>query len=211
MQHFCSKLIIMQNKFSSLFIATLIVLSACKKDPVAPVVQPQPQPVVEMVYTNLNNREVKYQQGGVSLDVNKDGRADLYFGVLLVGDPIYTVDKRQYIIASSITTALAVNINEQIIPLNEKELIPLNDFNGNNWYVVSEIILIERNEFANGTVDWRGNWLDREKKYLPFQFLQNNKRYNGWVELTADKTGERLVLHRMAISKEAEKEVKAGE
>lgn len=203
----------MQNKFPTLFITALIVLSACKKDPVSPVAQPQPQPqpVVEMVYTNLNNREVKYLQSGVSLDVNKDGRADLLFGVQLVGDNLNAVDKRQFIILSSITTALAVHINEQIIPLKEKEIIPLSNSNGNNWYVASEIILMERNEFANGTILWRGNWVDRGKMFLPFQVLKNNQRFNGWIELTADKNSERLVLHRMAISKEAEKEVKAGE
>lgn len=185
-------------------------MTACtKKSQEVPL--PQPQPAVEMVYTNLNNREVKYQKGSVALDVSKDNKADLIFGVQLVGDHINGVDKRQFIVSSSIYTALPVNSNEQIIPLNTKEIIPIANFNSNNWYVASEIVLMERNDFASGSVVWRGNWLDREKKYLPFQFLKNNQRYNGWIEVTADNTGERLVLHRMAICKEAEKDIRAGE
>lgn len=203
----------MLNKFSTFIICAVVIAASCKKEPapVQPQPLPQPQPVVEMVYTNLNSREVKYRQGSVALDVNKDNKADLIFGVQLVGDPINKVDKHQYIVSSGIYTALPVNVNEQILPLNTKDIIPLSNFSNNNWYVASEIVLMERNDFANGSVVWRGNWLDLEKKYLPFQFLQNNQRYNGWIELTADKTAERLVLHRMAISKESEKEVKAGE
>lgn len=198
----------MYIKFSTLFVLVLIVVSACRIESVPPVVQPQP--AVEMVYTHLNNREVKYQQNGVALDVNKDGRTDLYFGVQLIGDPLYAVDKRQFIIVTGIYTSLPVNLNEQVVPVNINEIIPLDNFNGNNWYNASEIILMERNEFATGTIIWRGNWIDRANKYLPFQIIKNNQRYNGWIELTADKAGERLILHRIAISKYPEKEVKAG-
>lgn len=185
-------------------------ITACtKKSQEVPAAQPQP--VVEMVFTNLNDYEIVYRKRGLTLDVNKDGISDLFFGVQLIGDNINKVDKRQYVVYSSLFTALPVNSNEQVIPMNSNDIIKINSFNGSNWYEASEVVLIERYEYENGTILWRGNWLDKEKKYLPFQFLKNNQRYNGWIELTADKTGERLVLHRMAISKESEKDVKAGE
>jgi hypothetical protein len=199
----------MKNTHTLLAIVIMVAFISCKKDPINPVAPPPPK--VEMIYTDLKDREIKYQQSGTTLDVNNDNRADLFFGVQLIGDHINAVDKRQYIILSSLSTALPVNINEQIMPLKEKEIIPLDNFNGNNWYGASEIILMERNEFATGLIIWRGNWVDHGKKFLPFQVFKNNQRYNGWVELTADKQGERLILHRMAISKEAEKEIKAGE
>lgn len=69
---------------------------------------------------------------------------------------------------------------------------------------------MERNEFATGTILWRGNWVDKGKRYMPFQIYKNNQRYNGWIELTADKEAEKIILHRMAISKEAEKNIIAG-
>ncbi len=200
----------MFNKISSFIIIIVVITASCKKEPATKPL-PQPLPVVEMVYTYLNNREVKYQQNGVTLDVNKDGRADLLFDAYVIGDPLNVVDKRQYYVLSSGSTALPVNINEQVPPLNLNDVITLGNFNGNSWHAASEIVLMERNLFGNGTIVWRGNWLDLQKKYLPFQILSNNQRYNGWVELSADKTGERLVLHRMAISKQPEKVVRAGE
>ncbi len=201
------KLII--KKTATVFLYAITITACSKKPETLPVTQPQP--VVEMIYTNLNDREIKYQQNGVTLDVNNDNRADLLFDSYLIGDNLNAVDKRQYYVLSSIRTALPVNINEQVPVLHSKDIIPLNHFNGNYWNTASEVILMERNEFANGTIVWRGNWLERERKYFAFQYLNNDQRYNGWVELTADKNGERLVLHRMAISKYPEKEVKAGE
>lgn len=199
----------MLHKISNLIILAVVALASCKKEPL-PKPLPQPEPMVEMIYTSLNDESIYYQQGGLALDVNNDAKADLFFDVQLIGDHINKVDKRQFIILTSIYTSLPVNINEQVAPLNANDMIPLGNFNGNNWYNASEIILMERNEFANGSIIWRGNWIDRGKKYMPFQIVKNNERYNGWIELTADKTGERLVLHRMAISKESEKDVKAG-
>jgi len=201
----------MMNKVLGLIIIVFITLMSCRKTPIIIPSLPQPKPIVEMDYTNLNNREIKYQQSGASLDVNKDNKADLFFGVQLVGDRIYAVDKRQFIVLSSFHTSLPINMNEQIIPLNQSDSIKLENFNGSNWYSASEIILMERNEFATGTILWRGNWLDQGKKYLPFQIIKDNKRFNGWIELTADKEGEKVILHRMAISKDSEKDIKAGE
>ena len=198
----------MSTKIVSLAVIAILLWQSCKKKPLPS--PSQPPPGTEMVYTNLNDREVKYQQGVVLLDVNKDNKIDLLFATQLIGDPLHAVDKRQYYVASGIYTALPVNSHEQIVPINTKEIIPLENYNGNNWYVVSEIVLMERREFVNGSITWLGNWLEKEKKYLPFQVLQNNQRYNGWIELTADKNSERLILHRMAVSKEAEKEVRAG-
>lgn len=188
-------------------LAGTLILS-CKKETAAPALPPEDE--VDMLYTSLDNREVKYQQRSITLDVNNDQRADLFFGVQLVGDHINAVDKRQYFIGSALHTSLPVNVREQIPPLNEGDIIPVGHFNGNTWYGASEIVLMELNEYANGSILWKGNWLDLGKKYLPFQILQNGRRYNGWIELTADKGGERLILHRLAISKESEKEVRAG-
>lgn len=201
----------MKNKVSGFIIIVVVSLTACKKTPITIPTPLQPKPIVEMNYTNLNNREIKYQQSGASIDVNNDNRADLFFGVQLVGDRLYAVDKRQFIVVSSFTSSLAVNINEQIIPLNQSDSIKIDNFNGSNWYNGSEIILMERNEFATGTILWRGNWVDRGRKYMPFQVYKNDQRFNGWVELTADKEAEKIILHRMAISKEAEKNIIAGE
>lgn len=199
----------MSNKYFIPLICIITILGSCKKES-DPVVEPKPAPA-EMIYTDLNNQEVKFQQNGVLVDVDRNGKADLLFDSYLIGDNINKVDKRQYYVLSSIRTFMPVNSNEQVPALQMKDLIPLKSFNGYEWNNASEIVLIERAEFENGAVIWRGNWLDKDRSYLPFQYVSNNQRYNGWVELTADKVGERLILHRMAISKHPEKDVKAGE
>jgi len=57
---------------------------------------------------------------------------------------------------------------------------------------------------------WEGHWRNAVHKYLPYQVLENNSRYNGWVEISIDVPGEKVVLHKVAISKEANKIIKAG-
>jgi len=47
--------------------------------------------------------------------------------------------------------------------------------------------------------------------FLPYQVVENNKLYNGWIELTVNTAGEKVVVHKAAISKEPDKIVKAGE
>ncbi len=197
-----------------LFLYLIFVFPAafvsCKKETVVQPPATIPQPVVEMEYINLNNRSITINTPAAVLDVNNDGAYDLIFTVLLVGDPINKVDKSQFTVISSYYTSLPVNINEQVLSMKRSDLIPVNHFNGSNWYNASGIVLIEKNEFATGAIVWRGNWLGSVKQYLPFQVLKNNLRYNGWVELTEDKANERIILHQAAISKEAEKNIKAG-
>ncbi|MBO9564747.1 MAG: hypothetical protein J7621_18355, partial [Niastella sp.] len=61
-----------------------------------------------------------------------------------------------------------------------------------------------------GNPYWEGAWKQVHHQYLAIQIVKDNKRYNGWVEVSFDTAGEKLVLHKAAISKEAEKAVIAG-
>ncbi|MFY7899967.1 MAG: hypothetical protein ACOVNY_07265 [Chitinophagaceae bacterium] len=187
----------------------LIAFTSCKKNPSTPSTL-LPNPVIEMEYTNLNDKEVKYQQSAVVIDVNKDNRADIIFETLLTGDFIHKIDKLKFQVLTNITTALPVNNNEQVPVMNPNETITINNFNGYEWYGGSEIVLMERQENAIGNMSWSGNWLGTQKKYLPFQIYQNNKRYNGWVEVSADNISQRLVIHRFAHCKQAEVSIIAG-
>jgi hypothetical protein len=145
------------------------------------------------------------------IDLNKDDRADVFFGVTLVGDPINKEDKFRFNIITSILTSIPVNNHEQTPVFRRGIKIPLNDFGMYNWYNASEITLMEKIISENGSILWVGNWLAANRNYLPIQILGvNNQRFNGWVELTADAAGERLILHRAAISKVSEKEIVAG-
>lgn len=183
-----------------IILSFIIVLSSCKKsvDPVTTI------PVQEMEVTDLGNRELRYNTGSVVLDLNKDNKIDLVFGVLLVGDPIYMEDKQQFTVVSGIDSKLPVNESEQAPALNRDDTVFLENFRGYNWFEISSITLIERIQNAAGVITWLGNWKEVSRSYLPVQVVKNNQRFNGWVEISADISQERLILHRAAISKKAE-------
>jgi hypothetical protein len=200
----------MKNYLYSLFLMALAAVTACKKEKNEIPPLPLPTPEVEMVYTALNNAEVKYMQPGIWIDLNQDNRADVLFEVIRVGDHINRYDRLLFNIVTSIRVNVPVNANEQIPVFQKNAIIPLDNFEGINWYGGSEIELIQKAIFENGLVMWRGNWLTAERAYLPIQINITGKRHNGWIELTADVANEKLILHRAAISKDAEKQIKAG-
>jgi hypothetical protein len=187
-------------------VVIILTLFSCKKEIPTPVT---PHP--EMEYFNLNNREIKANAAGFSIDVNHDGRQDLHFGTLLVGDPIYQVDKLQFLVTTNIAANLPVNSNEEIPVMENGELILPADFNGYHWFELSSIILVQKITSVTQPVFWDGHWKNATHKYLPYQVMVDNKRYNGWVELSVDITAGKLVLHKAAVSKEADRIIKAGE
>lgn len=199
----------MINKYSAILFLIAFPFISCKKDPVTPAPIPT-EPPVEMIYKDLEEKEIRFAQPAFIIDLDEDNTSDLIFSVWLVGDPILQQDKRQFRVGSGVNTNLAVNAAEEAPALLKDENIPLSNFNGYNWYKVSSVILVQRIEDVNGTIRWNGTWQGVTKKYLPFQLLKNNQRFNGWLELSVDITNEKLVLHRLAISKNAEKEIKAG-
>lgn len=184
------------------------VLIACNKKP--PVTPPQPEPVVEMEYIQLNNTHIQYQSPGLLIDLDKDNRPDVLLEVVRVGDNLLAVDKFQFNVITSSHTFLPVNINEHSPALERLATIPTTNFNGYTWWSSVEITLMEKSLFANGSVVWRGSWLDRNLRYLPVQLLTTNGKHNGWVEITEDRANDRLIVHRAAISRVPGKDIKAG-
>ncbi|MES2849612.1 MAG: hypothetical protein V4685_11190 [Bacteroidota bacterium] len=189
--------------FLAVAVAVLLLIS-CKKDDV--IIVPQPA----MDYTDLHDSIVRYSQPPLLFDFDGDGFSDLKFGVVLVGDGSAGHDKRQFRVSSGIHSKLAVNSSEQVPIMNRGDLIPLANFSGYEWWLVSSVLMVERVENTGGQIWWQGHWQGAIKKYLPFQMIRNNQRFNGWVELTVDVPGEKIVLHRLAMCKEPEKEIKAG-
>jgi len=199
----------MINKYSAILLVVAVSLNSCKKDRVIQVPIPT-DPPVEMIYRDLHEKEIKYAQPATIIDLDEDNTSDIIFFVWLVGDPVMQQDKRQFRVSSGINTNLAVNTAEQVPALLKDDNIPLSNFNGYSWYKVSSVILVQRIEDVNGNISWDGTWQGVTKKYLPFQLLKNNQRFNGWLELSVDIANEKLVLHRLAISRHAEKVIKAG-
>jgi hypothetical protein len=120
-------------------IGIFLVFISCKEDGAIP------SPIdrqIEMEYFNLSDTVIKAFAPGFSFDVNHDGRKDLNFATLLVGDPIAQVDKLQFFISTNIGVRLPVNNNESIRVLNNGDSIVLDDFNEYQWFELSSIVMV---------------------------------------------------------------------
>jgi len=187
-------------------IIILLVFTSCRKDEIVPS---PTKDYLEMEYYDFANKEIKADAPGFSFDVNNDGRKDLNFATLLVGDPIAQVDKLQFIVSTNIGVCLPVNNNESIPCLNYGDSVLLDNFNGYQWFELSSIILMQKIISTNSYV-WEGTWKDATHKFIPYQIKDSDKRYNGWVEISADISTQKIILHKAAISKTCNKIIFAG-
>lgn len=188
---------------------TLALLAACKKD-AAPGPPKQPgnqQP--QMIYTDLQNRELKFEQA-TAIDLDKDGSVDIGFATWYIGDPIEKEDEVLFFASSYIHSNLLVNVANTSHAFQLGEIIPAGSYPGHDWYQVAQVEMALKNIPETGTPYWEGAWKQVRHQYLAIQIVKDNKRYNGWVEVSFDTVGEKLVLHKAAISKEAGQAVIAG-
>lgn len=90
------------------------------------------------------------------------------------------------------------------------DLIAVENFNGYQWFELSSVLLVQKIISFNALPVWEGPWKNAFHKYLPYQVMDNMKRYNGWVELGVDVEGEKINLHKAAICKEAYKVIRTS-
>ncbi len=198
----------MKNNFTIGAIALISLFTSCKKEEsgTGPIVPP-----VETIQIDLGQKEVKYGASPVLLDFDNDGTRDFIFNVVLVGDPLLGVDKRKFMAGSGINSLFAMNDNQEVPCMSKGDSIPLQNFNEYEWHLVLSARLVERWENTAGDITWHGNWKGAVKKYLPFQLNINNKKHNGWVELSIDIANQKVILHKAAYTKEPNTAIKAGE
>lgn len=163
-----------------------------------------------MNYVNLNNAVVKAQQPALVYDLNMAGRIDIAFNVMLLSDPIQQQNKWQFMAVTDIYTALLVDTNETTPVADRATIIIREGFAGYQWYGASNVVWIQKVVSMAIPDYWESNWLNVNKKYLPFQIMKDNKKYDGWIELTEDHANEQIISHRFAISKQADTAVVAG-
>jgi len=188
-------------------IALAFSFVSCKKEKpgIAPVTPPP-----ETVVIDLGNQEMRYGNGPLLLDFNKDGTRDFLFNVSLVADPVAGLDKRRFMTSSGVQSKFAVNNSEEVPCMNKGDLIGIEDFDGYKWNLVLSVRLVERSENMAGDISWYGNWKYAVQKYLPFQMIINNKPHCGWVELSIDVDQQKIILHKAAYTKQPEVAVRAG-
>ena len=184
-------------------IASVLLVACSKKPPINPPGITHPQ----MVYKNLADKEVKYGQIQY-VDVDNDGSNDFRFDVLLVGDPILQRDRVQFYANSGIKRNLLNNQVDESPVLSKGDSVK-KFHNGYTWWEISSIVLVEK-IIENTGSHWEGLWKNANHVYLPIQIEKNNKLYHGWIELSFDTTGEKLILHKAAVSTEEDRSVQAG-
>jgi hypothetical protein len=183
----------------------LLLLASCKKNPVQSPVSFHPQ----MRYSNLNDTAVVFNRSA-SFDLDGNGSKDIYFSTMLVGDPVYNQDKKQWLVSSSFYANLPVNGNEEIPVMQQADSIPLTGFSGYNWYNASTVLLAQQIVPDTAPPYWDGKWKDASHRFVSIQIIDKNNLYNGWVEVSFYKAQEKMIIHRAAVSTEANKVVKAG-
>ncbi len=192
---------------SKLFVlCVLLSIASCSEKDVA---APPPPTHPNMKYTDLQGREVKHGKSQ-AIDVDGNGTIDFAFYVIYLGDPVFQQDKVRFLAGSNIACNLLVDDNNNSPIFGTGETIKLGNTPPYEWFEISEVFLGEKIITDNLPPFWQGPWKDVSHKFIATQVVKNGQRFNGWIEISFDTTAEKLVLHRSAVSIDAEKEVKAG-
>lgn len=189
------------KRFLSILTAA-VFLASCYGDYEAELNHPP------MRHTDLQDIEVR-PGSSRSLDLDGDGTKDFFFYTQLVGDPVLKRDRLQYYAGSTIKTNLLSDANDESPVLPQGAQVMLNH-QGYTWYEISAIVLTEKITTMTPPSFWQGRWSEASHQYLPVQINKGGKLYMGWIELSMDKTAEKLVLHRAAIAKEPGRTVRTG-
>lgn len=193
-----------------IFIPVLLLttLMACRKDETE-IPPPPPPPLPQMMYTDFQNFEAGEGRSKI-FDIDSNGTADFMFATRLIGDPILMRDRLQFLGFSAISAYVLADPFNNSLVLNKGASITSVAPQGFDWFEVQDVLIAEKITPMHGPVFWEGNWKDASHKYLPLQVRKEGQIYNGWIELSLDKTKEKLILHKAGVSKEAGKNVKAG-
>lgn len=181
----------------------MVLFSSCDKEDV-------PKPTPTMRYTDLQNAEIT---AGIykRVDLDGDGRNDLLFNTMLLGDGPGQRVRLQFYSNTSIDTYQPVNDHEES-PILAKDAPITLQYQDFTWYDITAIALTEKVTLTpSGETFWDGLWKNAFHKYLPVQIKKNGQSFLGWVEMSFDKAAEKLILHKAAISTVADKAIKAGE
>lgn len=186
-------------------LTALLLTTGCKK---TTCVCPPESADPKMEYTEFNDKTIAFKSG-YWFDLDKDGQNDFGFSTLLVGDAILRRDYRQYYIVSNFYTNCQVNDNEETPVLQKGDKISPVPLAGFHWYNASHVVIAQKIIEEDGT-SWSGNWKQIAHAYQPVSILKGDKTFYGWIEISFDMQSEKIILHRAAVAKEADVEVRAG-
>jgi len=185
-------------------LAGLIAFGACHKTADAPAVT-HPQ----MDYTGIN-QEVSFGQA-IYIDPDNNGSKDFLFYTIMVGDPLLKKDYYQYHFGSSYAASVAVDsLTDQTPALAKNAAISGTTPAGLQWYNASGVMMTRKVVGNTGPPSWEGSWTNAHHQYLAIRIQRAGLLYYGWLEVSFDTATEKTTVHRAAICREAEKEIRAG-
>ena len=201
----------MRSFFLAACVATL--LFSCKKDndsdaPGAPL--PPPVERDGIFYLDLQDFSVT-ENSRKRLDLDGDGVWDFSFSTLRIGDPLNNEDRTEFFVGSNQHAYLMFNSTENVPAFTSGQEIPLGNTDGWNWFEIGYSVLIAKIIRTTPPVLWDGSWKTTQNRFIPVQLRRAAGIYCGWIEVSADTAGSRVILHRVAISRVANKTIKAGE
>ena len=185
-----------------LWIAAFAAVACMKKN----AVEDLPHPPMQFTY--IGGLEVGYNEY-FNLDIDANGTVDFTFNTRLVGDPVLKQDRLQFLVGSKVETNLLNSDNDESPRLSKGDRITT-FHEGYTWYELSSILLSEKVYPSAGNFWWQGLWKDADHNFLPVQLSKGSSVYHGWVEVSFNRSKEKLVLHKAAICTESNKEIKAG-
>jgi hypothetical protein len=188
----------------TILLAPVLFVISCNK-----VVEPEEEFLPKMNYINLSDTALSIEARPIIFDLDGDGRNDIRFNTLLVGDPVSQVDKRQWLVYGYPTTNLAIG-DEKMPVLQYMQDIPVTNFSDYTWYNANQVLLVQRVEGTTGQPYWEGDWKNANHHYIPIQIIRNNALYTGWVEVSFSTNIEKLIVHKAAWCKEENRPIKAG-
>jgi len=190
--------------YKYVILAGLIAFGACNKPHVdTPVTHPV------MDYTEFN-QEIPFGQA-FYVDIDNNSSKDFLFYTIQSSDPILKKDYHYYQVGSSYGASVAEDTsNAQAPVLDKSAAISVNMPAGINWFNASGVTLARKVTGTTGTPFWEGGWKNASHQYVAVRVTRAELNYYGWLEVSFDAAAGKTILHRAAICREAEKEVKAG-
>ena len=197
------------ERFHWLLVLVILVFgTSCSKHPI-PANPHIPTPS-ETIVLDLKNMEIPEWGKIEIIDFNGDRFPEFIFEIKPIGDYINKQDKFKYNVKTTLLTELPINGNEEVPYFDYDSTIPLSKFGDYEWWAGAEITIMQKVVSVNNGTLWEGNWINVQKKYLPFKVLRPDGVYAGWLEISTSTQTEKAIIHRAGISKLANKPVKAG-
>lgn len=183
----------------------VLLFAACKKERLPEPTLPTHPP---MMYKDFQDVEIKVGQNR-RFDIDEHGSHDFGFETLLIGDPVLARDRLLFVGFSGIGKYLLNDPQDEAPVFQAGDSVKL-EHTGLEWNELSYLTLSRKIIPGAGQPYWEGPWTNASHRFLPLQIKKQDSVYLGWLQISMDKTAEKIVVHKSAIATIANKTIVAG-